>query len=314
MNSTTHIANDLTNDPSSDSAQIKPAIIEVKNLNFTYPKSTDPILKNLNFSINSGEIFGLLGPSGCGKSTTQKILMGLLKGFSGTANVFSSPTKIISRQFYQRIGVCFELPALYLRLTAKENLQLFAALYSQPVLDPQEVLEMVDLGDAANHRVAGFSKGMKMRLNLCRSLIHNPDLLFLDEPTTGQDPARVRITHKLLLDLKDQGKTIFLTTHNMVEADQICDRVGFLSNGTIPVIGPPNELKLQYGTREIELITNNANGPSSSRFPMENLGENQKFLTALKGSDVRSIHTLEASLEEVFIKVVSPDNKSWESK
>jgi len=118
MNSTTHISNDLT----SDSAQIKPAIIEVKNLNFTYPKSTDPILKNLNFSINSGEIFGLLGPSGCGKSTTQKILMGLLKGFSGTANVFSSPTKNISRQFYQRIGVCFELPALYLRLTGHSTL------------------------------------------------------------------------------------------------------------------------------------------------------------------------------------------------
>ncbi len=281
------------------------AVVSVKNLSFTYPHSSQKILNGLNLKIYKGEVFGLLGPSGCGKSTTQKILMGLLKGFSGSANVFSQPIAEVSRQFYQNIGVCFELPALYLRLTAKENLQLFASLYSGTTLNPLQVLEMVGLRDVANQRVADFSKGMKMRLNLCRALIHDPELLFLDEPTTGQDPTRARKTHKLLTDLKDQGKTIFLTTHNMAEADQICDRVGFLFNGEIPVVGEPKELKLSYGKHQVELIANGKNGVVSNCFPMENLGENQKFLKAIKQSDIRSIHTLEASLEEVFIKVTN---------
>lgn len=280
-------------------------MIWVKDLKFSYSPAVDPVLDGLNFDIRQGEIFGLLGPSGCGKSTTQKILMGLLRGFEGTADVFSSPISKISRQFYQRIGVCFELPALYLRLTATENLALFASLYSGPTLDPQQVLEMVGLEDAADQRVFEFSKGMKMRLNLCRALIHDPDLLFLDEPTTGQDPARARITHSLLTHLREKGKTIFLTTHNMMEADQICDRVGFLSNGKIPVIGASNDLKLKYGKREIEVIAEGKKGVEASRFPLENLGENKNFLTALKQSNIRSIHSLEASLEEVFIKVTS---------
>lgn len=286
------------------------AVVSVKNLSFTYPHSSQKVLNSLNLNIYRGEIFGLLGPSGCGKSTTQKILMGLLRGFSGSADVFSQPIANISRQFYQNIGVCFELPALYLRLSALENLALFASLYSGPTLNPHQVLEMVGLRDVANQRVANFSKGMKMRLNLCRALIHDPKLLFLDEPTTGQDPARARKTHKLLTHLKDQGKTIFLTTHNMAEADQICDRVGFLFNGEIPVTGTPNELKFSYGKHQVELIANSENGVVSSRFPMENLGENQKFLKAIKQSDIRSIHTLEASLEDVFIRVTNSAKQS----
>ena len=281
------------------------AVIYTRNLSFTYPHSQKPVLKKLDLDIHKGEIFGLLGPSGCGKSTTQRILMGLLKGFSGTANVFSRPISDISRRFYEKIGVCFELPALYLRLSALENLSLFASLYSAPTLNPHHVLEMVGLRYAANQRVANFSKGMKMRLNLCRALIHDPQLLFLDEPTTGQDPSRARLTHELLMHLKEQGKTIFLTTHNMAEAEHICDRVGFLSNGKIPVAGPPNDLKIKYGKRQIEVITSGKAGVVSNRFPMENLGKNQKFLKTIKQSDIRSIHTLEASLEEVFIKVTS---------
>jgi len=289
------------------------AVIAVKNLSFTYPHSFEEVLNGLNLDIYKGEIFGLLGPSGCGKSTTQKILMGLLKGFSGTANVFSQPISGISRQFYQDIGVCFELPALYLRLSAVENLALFASLYSGPTLNPLQVLEMVGLRDAANQRVANFSKGMKMRLNLCRALIHDPKLLFLDEPTTGQDPARARKTHDLLTHLKDQGKTIFLTTHNMAEADQICDRVGFLFNGEIPVTGAPNELKFSYGKHQVELIGKGENGVVSTRFPIKNLGGNQQFLKAINQSDIRSIHTLEASLEDVFIEVTDTAKRGEKS-
>jgi len=294
---------------SSNNGKNSPALILVKNLTFTYSGAPSPVLKNLHLDIRPGEIFGLLGPSGCGKSTTQKILMGLLKGFSGSADVFSQPIANISRNFYQNIGVCFELPALYLRLSAKENLKLFASLYKKPTLAPEQVLEMVGLRDVANQRVVDFSKGMKMRLNLCRALIHDPDLLFLDEPTTGQDPARARITHELLLRLKSEGKTIFLTTHNMVEADQICDRVGFLYNGEIPVVGEPQALKLQYGSHEVELISKGKNSLITKRFPMENLNKNQKFLAMLGQKNLRSIHTREATLEEVFIRVTGVGEK-----
>ncbi len=277
-------------------------MIKIKNLNFTYPGAQRPILKNLSFEINRGETFGLLGPSGSGKSTTQKILMGLLRGFSGTAEVFGASIDQVSANFYQRIGVSFELPALYLRLSAKENLEMFAALYAGPTLDPIQVLEMVDLADAANTRVATFSKGMKMRLNLCRALLHNPELLFLDEPTTGQDPTRAHITHDLIRRLKSEGKTIFLTTHNMSEADELCDRVGFLFDGNIPIIGPPADLKRQYGHREIQLITQKNNQTKKTNFPMDGLGENQAFLNQLNTQNLVSLHTLEASLEEVFIQ------------
>ena len=146
-----------------------------------------------------------------------------------------SPTS--GRELYERIGVSFELPAVYLRLTAIENLRLFAALYDRPVRDLHEVLADVDLADAADQRVDQFSKGMKMRLNLARALLHDPDLLFLDEPTTGQDPARARATRGLIKALKARGKTIFLTTHNMAEAEEVCDRVGFLFEGRIAVTG-----------------------------------------------------------------------------
>lgn len=283
-------------------------MIEIENLSFTYPGAQIPTLKNMNFQIAKGEVFGLLGPSGSGKSTTQKILMGLLRGFSGKASVFEQPIQNINRDFYERIGVSFELPTLYLRLTARENLALFAALYDRPTRDPIEILSLVDLQDAADQRVENFSKGMKMRLNLCRSLLHNPDLLFLDEPTTGQDPARARITHQLILRLKAEGKTVFLTTHNMAEADEICDRVGFLTNGHIPVSGAPQALKHEYGRPEVEVSTKTANGTQKTRFPMENLAKNTGFLASLQNNQILSLHTQEASLDDVFIKVTGADD------
>lgn len=278
-------------------------MISVKDLQFMYPKEPKPILNGLSFDIEDGEVFGLLGPSGSGKSTTQKILMGLLKNYSGEANIFGQPVGSLGREFYERIGVSFELPTLYLRLTAAENLQLFAALYERPTRDVLEVLELVDLADDANKRVEAFSKGMKMRLNLCRSLLHDPDILFLDEPTTGQDPSRARMTRDLILRLKSEGKTIFLTTHNMAEADEVCDRVAFLSNGHIPVIGAPDALKRQYGQRELQVGTDTKN----YSYPMDNIGKNSDFLKILQNDDVVSMHTQEASLDDVFIKATSDD-------
>ncbi len=284
-------------------------MIEVENLDFTYPGAGAPVLKNLGFSIGDGEVYGLLGPSGSGKSTTQKILLGLLPQFSGEAKIFGRSIKTTRRSFYEKIGVSFELPTLYLRLTALENLKLFAALYQNASRDPMEILGLVDLKDAANQRVGNFSKGMKMRLNLCRSFLNDPELLFLDEPTTGQDPTRARATRQLILKLRDEGKTIFLTTHNMAEADEICDRVGFLTNGYIPVSGVPDDLKHQYGQRVLEVRTGTNNRGKKYSFPMENIAKNSRFLKLLDSGKITSMHTMEASLDDVFIKVCEAEAK-----
>ncbi|MBL4811294.1 MAG: ABC transporter ATP-binding protein [Rhodobacteraceae bacterium] len=271
----------------------------ISDLKFTYPKAKEPVLHGLNLSIRQGEIFGLLGPSGCGKSTTQQILMRLLTGYSGDISVFGKPLGQQGRGYYERIGVSFELPTLYLRMTARENLKFFASLYRTPCLDPVEALIRVDLQDAADQRVQDFSKGMKMRLNLCRSFMHNPDLLFLDEPTSGQDPARARMTRDLIVSLKEQGKTVFLTTHNMAEAAEICDRVGFLTKGHVPIIGTPADLMRQYGQSGVEVV---ARDGRHHAFPTDNLGQNPDFIAALNAGFL-SIHSHEASLDDVFIKV-----------
>lgn len=277
-------------------------MIHVDNLRFSYSGAAHPALDGIGFDVAAGEVYGLLGPSGAGKSTTQRILMGLLRGFSGNVALFGQPIATLGRGLYPRIGVSFELPALYLRLTALENLRLFAALYEKPTRDPLTVLDEVDLADAAGQRVETFSKGMKMRLNLARALLHDPDLLFLDEPTTGQDPARSRLTRDLIRRLKNEGKTIFLTTHNMSEAEEVCDRVGFLANGRIPVTGTPAELKRRYGRRSLEVTMASADGTTCERFPMDGIGHNAAFHAVLESGDIVAMHTLEASLDDIFIK------------
>lgn len=278
-------------------------MIAVDQLRFTYPGAARPALDGLSFEIGQGEVYGLLGPSGAGKSTTQRILMGLLRGYQGDVRIFGQPLAALGRELYERIGVSFELPALYLRLTALENLRLFAALYERPTRDPLEILAMVDLAEAAGQRVETFSKGMKMRLNLARALLHDPDLMFLDEPTSGQDPARARITRDLIRGLKAAGKTVFLTTHNMSEAEEICDRVGFLVDGRIPITGTPSELKRGYGERRVEVtLAASGGGVETRTFPLEGIGRNGDFLALLQAADPLSVHTLEASLDDVFIR------------
>ena len=280
-------------------------MIKVDNLTFLYPGSSAPALDGISFEIAKGEVYGLLGPSGAGKSTTQRILMGLLRGYGGSVSLFGQPLATLGRDLYRRIGVSFELPAVYLRLTARENLKLFASLYDGPVRDPLEALAEVDLADAADQRVETFSKGMKMRLNLARAVLHDPDLLFLDEPTTGQDPGRARLTRDLIRSLKARGKTIFLTTHNMAEADEVCDRVAFLAHGSIPVTGTPAELKRRYGKRILEVTVDTPAGMAVHPLPMDGIGANAEFRTLLDAGSIVSMHTQEASLDDIFIKAVA---------
>lgn len=277
-------------------------MLQVEHLSFQYPGSAGDTLQNLSFAIAKGEIFGFLGPSGSGKSTTQKILYKLLTGYRGDILFENKPLYQWGREFYERIGVSFELPNHYIKLTAEENLRFFGSFYKKPADNIPYWLERLDLAQDANKLVSDFSKGMKMRLNFARALLHDPDVLFLDEPTSGLDPINGNKIKQIIRELREQGKTIFITTHNMFDADQLCDRVALLHQGTIKALDTPANLKLQYGEKSVR-ITTNGGVKQEQIFPMENLGQNADFRALLDANQIATIHSREATLEEVFIKV-----------
>lgn len=279
-------------------------MITVKNLRFTYPGGAHPALKGIDFNIEEGEIFGFLGPSGAGKSTTQKILIGLLKGYEGHITVMGRELSAWGPDYYEHIGVSFELPNHYRRLTALENLRYFASLYSGSTQDPRALLEQVGLGDDANTLVGSFSKGMMMRLNFARGLLHRPRLLFLDEPTTGLDPVNARIVKDIIKQQQAQGTTVFLTTHDMIVADSLSDRVAFIVDGEIKAMDAPKSLKLRYGRRDVQVeYLNGGSGLTAREFPLDGLGENVAFIDLLRKERVETIHTQETTLENIFIQV-----------
>ncbi|MCE1252349.1 MAG: ABC transporter ATP-binding protein [Anaerolineae bacterium] len=278
-------------------------MIKVTNLNFTYPKMQQAALHDLNFEIKTGEIFGFLGPSGAGKSTTQKILIGLLNGFSGSVEIMGKAVATWGSDYYERIGVSFEQPNHFLKLTALENLNYFAALYARPALNPLDLLRRVGLEEDAHLQVGQFSKGMKNRLTVARSLLNDPDLLFLDEPTSGLDPVNARIIKELIQQQKEAGKTVFLTTHNMAVADELCDRVAFLVDGDIRLIDTPRSLKLQYGRRVVRAEYHSNSHMQQQDFEMDGLGRNRQFIDLLQTGSLETLHTQEATLEDIFIRV-----------
>lgn len=286
-------------------------IISVETLNFTYPGAAQPAVKGISFDVQQGEVLGFLGPSGAGKSTTQKVLTRLLKGYTGNVNVFGKPLSAWGNDYYEQIGVSFELPNHFLKLTALENLKYFASLYGGTTADPRVLLEKVGLGDDAGTLVGQFSKGMKMRLNFVRSLLNHPRLLFLDEPTSGLDPVNSAIVKNWVRDLKTQGVTVFLTTHDMSVAEELSDRVAFMVHGQISLLDTPKALKLRYGQRDVVVEYQNGNAPtmSSQRFALDGLGENGQFITLLRdsGARIETIHTQETTLEKIFIEVTGQE-------
>jgi fluoroquinolone transport system ATP-binding protein len=278
-------------------------MIRVQNLEFTYPKSNKKAVEGVSFEIKKGEIFGFLGPNGAGKTTTQKVIIGLLKDYGGTVEILGRNLKIWKTDLYNRIGVGFELPNHYQKLTAFENLELFASFYRRRTIPPMKLLQMVELEKDANQRVATFSKGMKSKLNFARSLINDPEVLFLDEPTTGLDPVSSRLIKNIIKEQKKQGKTIFLTTHNMTDADELCDRVGFIVEGKISLIEKPKELKIKHGKKIVKVEYLKNDDLVGQDFDLKNLADNKGFLSLLRTGMVQTIHTKEATLEEIFIKV-----------
>ncbi|MGH3734159.1 MAG: ABC transporter ATP-binding protein [Micromonosporaceae bacterium] len=274
-------------------------IIDVTDLRMRYPGTSHDAVAGVSFGVEPGEILGFLGPNGAGKSTTQRILTGLLRGFSGHAAVLGKPVPDWGPDYYQRIGVGFELPAHFSKLTARENLAAFASLYAAPTEEPEVLLAQLDLADAADQRVSGFSKGMQMRLNLARALLHRPRVLFLDEPTSGMDPVHAGAVRSLIRQQARRGCAVFLTTHDMAAAEQLCDRVAFMVGGRIAAIDTPRSFRLAHGAPAVVVEHRSGGELRRTEFPLGS----PAFHELVRGGTVETIHTQEASLDDVFAAV-----------
>ncbi len=229
-------------------------MIGVNNLTFSYGKDKEA-LHGLDFTVGEGEIFGFLGPNGSGKSTTQKILTGILKGYGGRVSLLGQDIAAADTQeLLKQIGVLFEFPYLYTNLSAVDNLRYFASFYpKERVRDVMELLDKLEFKrDYLKKPVASYSKGMRQRVSMARALLNSPKLLFLDEPTSGLDPSGAVLFRKIIEEERGNGTTVFLTTHNMVDADLLCDRVAFILNGNIAALDTPQNLKEQNRTAQKE--------------------------------------------------------------
>lgn len=279
-------------------------MITVKNLFYRYPKNKTDTLRNISFEVKKGEIFGFLGPSGAGKSTLQKILTGTLPDYQGEVSVLDYSLNHLSNDYYNKIGVDFEFPNFYSKFTALENLNYFSSLYSQETLDPLPLLQRMDLQEDAQKPVARFSKGMKTRLGFIRCLLHDPDLLFLDEPTSGLDPTNARILKDIVKELKNAGKTIILTTHNMHDAEELCDRVAFIVDGEIRAMDTPAAFR--HSSREKNVMytfITQRNIEEERVIPLNTLYSDSHFRAMSDADKVTRVHSSEQSLEDIFISI-----------
>lgn len=279
----------------------KDTVIEVKDLYFSYTKA--PFLKNINFSVKQGEIFGFLGPSGAGKSTLQKVLTGLCTNYQGTARILNIDSNKHGKEFYEKIGVDFEFPSLFEKLTARENLKYFAALYSGEKRDVDELLKEVGLFDHADKKVSAFSKGMKSRLNFIKSLVHNPQILFLDEPTSGLDPNNAKVMKDMILKERDKGKTIIITTHNMSDATELCDRVVFIVDGQMKALDTPHNFIMKRGAARVT-YTFMENGIEQVKTTLlTELSSDEVLKKLISANRITSIHSAEPTLSDIFIEL-----------
>lgn len=255
-------------------------MIEVEGLYHSYTNDERYAVKGVSFNIKEGEIFGFLGPNGAGKSTTQKVLTGLLPLQRGSVKIAGKDAGKPDSSFYNMIGVSFEQPNLYRKLTGLENLDYFAKMYDVPTEDPMELLRMVGLEEAASKRAGEYSKGMQQRLVFARSLINKPKIWFLDEPVSGLDPTTSATIKEIIKRKKSEGVTVFLTTHNMYIAEELCDRVAFIVAGEISLIDSPRNLKLQYGQKLVEV-----------EYRLDGSVKKESF-SLLQGSDKAKLNTL----------------------
>ncbi|MGO2565244.1 MAG: ABC transporter ATP-binding protein [Brochothrix thermosphacta] len=257
-------------------------------------------LKDISINIKRGEILGFLGPSGAGKTTTIKILTGQLKQTSGTAILLGKDTREINESIYEQIGIVTDNSGLYEKLSVYDNLHYFAKLLNVETKRIDQVLQRVGLLEDKKKPTGKLSKGMKQRLVLARAILHQPKMLFLDEPTSGLDPSTASEIHELLLELRDQGTAIFLTTHNMEEATKLCDNVALLFQGEIVESGKPKEVCLKYNTSKAYKVLLN----DGTQVELQNTKEDMQKLTDwLSTDEVMTLHSTEPTLETVFLTV-----------
>ena len=260
------------------------------------------VLKKVSFTVPAGEIFGLLGPSGAGKTTLIKILTGQLS-YTGSAQIMGKNCDKLDRSIYADIGMVSDNSGLYERLTCYDNMILFARFHNVSKEDVLKVLARVGLKESKTS-AGKLSKGMKQRLILARALLHHPKLLFLDEPTSGLDPATANEIHNLLLELKKEGTTIFLTTHNMVEAHKLCDQIALLNEGSIVEFGVPDELCRKYN-KENSVSILGKDGHTVTF--LNNPDHADKIAAYFADNNVESIHSSEPNLETVFMSLTGKE-------
>lgn len=272
---------------------MKENMIQTNNLSINF--GNKKVLNDLNFSVKQNEIFGFLGPSGAGKTTTIKILTKQLKPSAGTCEVNANRSEI---------GILSDNSGAYERLTVYRNLCFFAEITQTNINKVAEILKRVKLWEEKDKKVKDLSKGMRQRLLLACAVIHSPKLLFLDEPTAALDPATTEEIHKLLLDLRKNGTTIFLTTHNMEEADELCDRVAFLNKGNIVELGNPKELKVKYAKNKVKITF-------SDNSEIEVNKDSDSIIKTLKDNKktIKAIHSEEPNLAQIFLELTGRDLK-----
>lgn len=277
------------------------AAIKVDNITFAYGDLE--AVRGISFEVAPGEVLGFLGPNGAGKSTTIKILTGQLTPKSGKAQVLGVDVTKDDPEMQAQIGVCFEEKNLYDSMSGAENLRFHASLFGIKDVDTDELLRRVGLADRAKDRVAKYSKGMKQRLMMARTLVNTPKVLFLDEPTDGLDPVSSQAIRKLIQQESDRGAAVLLTTHDMNEADELSNRVAFINEGQLYAIDTPESLKLKHGKRSIRVRTRAGAGVTEQIVSLDESGAGEALRAAVGSPDLMTIHTEEATLEHIFIQM-----------
>ena len=265
-------------------------LIEVKHLAKQFADKL--ALSDVSFAVEKGEIFGFLGPSGSGKTTTIKILTGQLSSDKGAIAVLGKTQAHLKRDDYEKIGIVSDTSGFYEKMTLYKNMLAYAKLYGVSKARVDELLKRVNLYDDRNKVAEKLSNGMKQRMLLARALLNEPDLLFLDEPTSGLDPMTTRLIHRLLLELKEKGTAIFLTTHDMHEATLLCDNLALLDKGSLVETGRPKDLIKKYHTDKKVVVTYDDDSQVELSY---------SELSRLDMTAVESIHSTEPTLEDVFI-------------
>jgi len=275
--------------------------IEVRDISYAYGDRL--AVDGISFVVAPGEILGFLGPNGAGKSTTIKMLTGQLRPRSGSVWVLGLPIGAGTTEIQGRIGVCFEEKNLYGNMTARENLAFFARLFGIRRFDAGPLLQRVDLADRVDQRVADFSKGLRQRLMIARSLVNRPEVLFLDEPTDGLDPVSAQAIRTVIGEEAAAGVAVLLTTHDMVEADKLSDRVAFINDGRILALDTPENLKLAHGRRTVKVRSRRGGEVVETVIPLDDGQAGERIKEAVAAEGLLTIHTEEATLEDVFIRI-----------